>query len=79
VDVEQRLLADATSFTKEVASLDEEGFIDRTLAVLGIPPKNSNTISETEEATPETGRTQRPAPAGDTDPGLIVKNNVFKH
>jgi hypothetical protein len=79
VDVEQRLLADATSFTKEVASLDEEGFIDRTLAVLGIPPKNSNAISETEEGTPEAGRIQRPAPAGDADPGLVVKNNVFEH
>lgn len=79
MDVEQHLLADATSFTKEVASLDEEGFIDRTLAVLGIPPKNSDTISGNEQVTPEAGRTQRPAPAGDTDPGLIVKHNVFRY
>jgi hypothetical protein len=78
VDVEQRLLADATSFTKEIAALDEEGFIDRTLAVLGIPPKHSNASSETEEDTPEAGRIQRPAPAGD-HPGLGVKNNVFEH
>jgi hypothetical protein len=78
VDVEQRLLADATSFTKEIAALDEEGFIDRTLAVLGIPPKHSNASSETEEDTPEAGRIQRPAPAWD-HPGLGVKNNVFEH
>jgi hypothetical protein len=59
VGVEKRLLEDAESFAKEVTSLDEEGFISRTLAVLGIPAKDSDTISEQEAETPEA----RPRPA----------------
>jgi hypothetical protein len=59
VGVEKRLLDDAESFAKEVTSLDEKGFISRTLAVLGIPSKDSDTISEQEEETPE----GRPRPA----------------
>ena len=51
--VEKRLLDDAESFAKEVKSLDEKGFISRTLAALGIPSKDSDTISEQEEETPE--------------------------
>jgi hypothetical protein len=42
VDVEKRLLEDAASFTRGAASLDEEGFISRTLAALGIT-KNTGT------------------------------------
>lgn len=57
--VEKRLLEDAESFAEEVTSLDEEGFISRTLAVLGIPAKDSDTISEQEVETPEA----RPRPA----------------
>lgn len=57
--VEKRLLDDAESFAKEVKSLDEKGFISRTLAALGIPSKDSDTISEQEEETPES----RPRPA----------------
>jgi hypothetical protein len=59
VGVEKRLLEDAASYAKEVASLDEEGFISRTLAVLGIPAKDSDAIAEQEEGTPEA----RPRPA----------------
>jgi hypothetical protein len=59
VGVEKRLAEDAESFAKEVASLDEEGFISRTLAVLGIPAEDGDTISEQEEETPQT----RPRPA----------------
>jgi hypothetical protein len=58
VDVEKRLLDDAASFTREVKSLDEEGFISRTLAALGIPSDAD------EKVAPEVGRIQRPAPAG---------------
>ena len=75
MDVEKRLLEDATSFAKKAASLDEEGFISRTFAVLGIPPKDSDTTLENEEVTPEAGRTQRPAPAGGTDSGSFAENN----
>jgi hypothetical protein len=65
VDVNKRLLNDARSFANEITSLDEEGFISRTLAALGIPTKASGTIPEKEnEETPGTGRTQRPAPPG---------------
>jgi hypothetical protein len=59
VGVEKRLVEDATSFAKEVTSLDEEGFISRTLAVLGIPLKDSGKVSENGEVTPE----GRPHPA----------------
>jgi hypothetical protein len=56
VGVEQRLLEDAASFAKEVTSLDAEGFISRTLAVLGISAEDSDTVSvqkqESEEARP---------------------------
>ena len=40
-------------FAKEVTSLDKEGFISRTLAVLGIPAKDSDTISDQELETPK--------------------------
>jgi hypothetical protein len=70
VDVEKRLLDDAASFAREVNSLDEEGFISRTLAALGIPSKDG----ESEKVAPEAGRIQRPAPAGDADPGTLVKS-----
>jgi hypothetical protein len=56
---EKRLLEDAASFAKEVTSLNEEGFIRRTLAVLGIPATDSDTTSEQETETPEA----RPRPA----------------
>ena len=59
MDVEKRLLEDAASFAKEVTSLDEEGFISRTLAYLGIPAEVSDTISGQEHDTPEA----RPHPA----------------
>jgi len=78
LDVEKRLLEDATSFAKEVASLDEEGIISRTLAVLGIPPKDTDMITDTDEATPEAGRTQRPAPAGGPASGQLAKNSRHK-
>jgi hypothetical protein len=64
VGVEKRLLEDAESFAKEVASLDHEGFVSRTLAGLGISRTASETISENGEVTPGAGRIQRPAPAG---------------
>jgi hypothetical protein len=51
VDVEKRLLKDAASFAKEVTSLDKEGFISRTLAVLGISAKDSDAISDQEQET----------------------------
>jgi len=77
VDVEKRLLEDARSFAKEITSLDEEGFISRTLAVLGIPPKDSDTVSEKRnEETPGTGRTQRPAPPGAASSDLFVKHTT---
>lgn len=53
MDVEQRLVDDAKSFAKEVASLDEEGFISRTLALLGIPTDASDAIDGQENQTPE--------------------------
>jgi len=59
LDVDKRLQADAESFAKETASLDVDGFINRTLAVLGILPADSDT-----EGSPRAGRSQRPAPAG---------------
>jgi len=59
VDVEKRLHADAESFAKEAASLDVDGFINRTLAVLGTPPADSAA-----EGSPRADRIQRPAPAG---------------
>jgi len=63
VDVEKRLLEDARSFSREAASLDEEGFIGRALAALGILPKDRDTAPDN-QISPEAGRTQRPAPAG---------------
>jgi hypothetical protein len=74
LDVEKRLLEDATSFTSEVTSLDTEGFISRTLAALGTPAENS----EADKATPEAGRTSGRPPAGDADPGTLVKSNHTK-
>jgi len=59
VDVEKRLLDDAASFAEEVTSLDEEGFISRTLAYLGIPAEDSDTIPDRELGTLEA----RPRPA----------------
>ncbi len=59
MDVEKRLLEDAASFAKEVTSLDEEGFISRTLASLGILAEDSDTISDQEHETQEA----RPRPA----------------
>ena len=53
MDVEKRLLEDAESFAKEVTALDEKGFISRTLAFPGILSKESDQISENEEAAPE--------------------------
>jgi hypothetical protein len=73
VDVRKRLLEDARSFANEVTSLDEEGFIHRTLAVLGIPSKDSDTRPENEEVAPGAGRSQRPAPPGAPAPDLFVK------
>jgi hypothetical protein len=77
VDVEKRLLEDAVSFTRGAASLDEEGFISRTLAALGILPKDSDKAPDNEIA-PEAGRTQRPAPAGDSTPGALAKSKRNK-
>jgi len=59
VGVEKRLLEDAASFAKEVKSLDEEGFISRTLAVLGISAEDSDTTWDQEQETSEA----RPHPA----------------
>ena len=56
--VEKRLHDDAESFAKKVTSLDEEGFISRTLAALGIP-EDSGTTYDQEQETPEA----RPRPA----------------
>ncbi len=49
--VEKRLLEDAASFKQGAASLDEEGFISRTLANLGITPDTAidNEIAPEEE------------------------------
>jgi len=56
VDVKQRLLEDARSFAKEVTSLDEEGYIGRTLAVLGIPSTAGEAILDPEnEEVPPSG------------------------
>lgn len=76
--VEKRLLDDAESFAKEITSLDEEGFISRTLAVLGISSKNNDAILEQEEETPKArprpvagpGRGHRPAKAHPVTPRL---------
>jgi hypothetical protein len=59
VGVEKRLLEDAASFAKEVTSLDVKGFISRTLAVLGISIKDSDTIPDQEKETLKA----RPRPA----------------
>jgi hypothetical protein len=59
VDVEKRLHDDAESFAKEVSALDVAGFVDRTLAVLGIPLAEIDKVSENGEVTPE----GRPHPA----------------
>jgi hypothetical protein len=59
VGVEKRLIEDAASFAKKVTSLDEEGFISRTLAALGIPAAASDTIQDQEQETLEA----RPHPA----------------
>jgi len=75
LDVEKRLLEDATSFANEVASLDEEGFISRTLAVLGIPSKDNDMTLEVEEVSPRVDRTQRPPPAGGPTSGLFAKSS----
>ena len=64
MDVEKRLLEDAASFAKEVTSLDVEGFVSRTLAVLEIPLTESDKVSETGEAIPEA----RPHPAAGPGP-----------
>lgn len=58
VGVEQRLLDDAREFEKQAACLDEEGFYQRTLAALGIPPDQDMAVSD---ASPAADRTQRPA------------------
>jgi hypothetical protein len=72
LNVEKRLHEDAASFTREVKSLDVEGFISRTLAVLGIPSDAG------EKVAPEAGRAQRPAPAGDADHGTLVESDQTK-
>ncbi|WUH98737.1 hypothetical protein OHR68_35340 [Spirillospora sp. NBC_00431] len=59
--VEKRLLQDAKSYEKQIARLDEAGFIQRTLEALGIPSDQETTVAD---ATEEAGRSQRPAPAG---------------
>ena len=64
----KRLLDDAESFAKEAASLDEEGFISRTLAYLGVPAEDSDVISGQEQQAPggpaaPSGRA-RPGPDG---------------
>jgi hypothetical protein len=69
MDVEKLLLEDAASFTREIKSLDEEGFISRTLAALGIPSDAD------EKVAPGAGRIQRPAPAGESDPGTLAKSD----
>jgi hypothetical protein len=53
--MQHRLQDDARSFAKEVMSLDEDGFISRTLAILGLA-KDSDKVTETEEE-------QSPGPA----------------
>jgi hypothetical protein len=68
VGVEKRLLEDARSFAKEVTSLDVEGFISRTLAILGLPPADSDKASGNDKVTREAGRTQRSA-SGPTGSG----------
>jgi hypothetical protein len=70
VGVEKRLLEDAESFKKRTARLDEEGFIQETLAALGVPPEQDTTVSD---AALVAGRIQRPATAGDTGTDLSGK------
>jgi hypothetical protein len=69
--VENRLLEDAESFAKETASLDEEGFVRRTLGVLGIP---SSQDKATSEDAPGADRIQRPARTGETNSGVDKDN-----
>ncbi|WP_424533710.1 hypothetical protein ACOZ38_25575 [Sphaerisporangium viridialbum] len=64
LEVETRLRKDAESFANEIKLLDEEGALARTLAFLGLSDSGNNQIKQN---TSEAGRTQRPAPAGDTD------------
>ena len=71
--VEKRLLEDAESFAKGVAALDERGFISRTLAVLGIPSKESDQISETEGADREARPHRAAGPPGPAASDLFVK------
>jgi hypothetical protein len=73
VDVEKFLLEDSMSFAKEIESFDEEGFINRTLAALGILSADSDAAIETEEGAPGAGRIQRPAPAGGPGPALSTR------
>jgi hypothetical protein len=70
--VEKRLLEDAESFAKETASLDEDGFIQRTLRVLGI---SSEQDTATSQDAPGAGRIQRPAHTGETESERRKKNN----
>jgi len=71
VDVEKRLLEDARSFAKEVASLDEEGFISRALAALGVPPTADDAALESEnEEVPPVSR-PHPAAGPPGEPGFL--------
>ena len=58
--VKERLLHDAESFATEVRTLDEEGFISRTLAALGLPD-DSVTGQETKETSTRSGPGRTPA------------------
>lgn len=69
--MEKRLLEDAESFAKETASLDEEGFVRRTLRVLGISPSQGMATSED---APGAGRIRRPARTGETNSGADKDN-----
>jgi len=73
VGVKDRLLDDARSFAKEVASLDVEGFTRRTLAILGLA-KDSDMVTETEEEdTPMGPAASRGRPHPGHTPDLFVK------
>ena len=74
--VEKRLLEDARSFANEVTSLDEEGFISRTRAALGLPPKDSDTVTESENEETPGGPA---APSGQPRQGHQISDLFVKH
>lgn len=71
--VKDRLLDDAKSFAKEVASLDVDGFTSRTLEILGLA-NDSDTVTETgEEDIPRGPAASSGQPPAGPTPDLFVK------